>query len=282
MKSRTDRKWLRQVASLTLMGCCLAILGCDSKETRAQAEYAQAIERINAGDQAGSIVHLDQALEYQPDFAEAYFRRGLVRLAQRQTAMALADFDEAIKRKPGSAAYVLGRGSVLLSDGQYEAALKDLTQVKQLHPSANVLARADEVANLAVRAKAVNAITPQSVSTAAEPSSSSVKRNSPWIRNGILGRSPFFARHPVWSILLFVVGHWCTVHLLVVLTLVAIRGRERRLTDTEQGAVALLSLGLGGCMFFLTWGFHHWIWGTLCVVWSLAIGANAVQNNSKK
>ena len=74
------------------------------------------------------IRYLSKAIEMNPDYAEAYLRRGQRYLGKKQYDKALADFTKAISLNPRQAEYHVSRADAYLLQKQYEPALPDLNQ----------------------------------------------------------------------------------------------------------------------------------------------------------
>lgn len=59
-----------------------------------------AIDKYNAGDLEGALADCDSVVANYPDFAEAYYTRGLVHLALTQNDLARADFQKLLELAP--------------------------------------------------------------------------------------------------------------------------------------------------------------------------------------
>jgi len=77
-----------------------------------------------------------QAIEIDPNFAEAYRARGDASQLAGHSEAALADFAKAISIDPSEWLAYLSRGTLWNSRGDSQRALADFTQSIRLHPSA--------------------------------------------------------------------------------------------------------------------------------------------------
>ena len=76
----------------------------------------------------------NEAIQLNPDMAEAYNNRGNAKNGLGQHEAALTDYDEAIRLKPDMAEAYNGRGNAKNYLGQYQAALIDLDESIRLKP----------------------------------------------------------------------------------------------------------------------------------------------------
>ncbi len=131
--------------------------------------YQSAAEKFNAGDYAGAVEDLTQAIKMEPRMASSYYNRGLAyyELGQKEKAIAdyqktvklkpnfaeayinmgaaryelgdlvgaIANYDRAIKEKPGVAEAYFSRGLARENLGDGQGALADYDQAIQLNPS---------------------------------------------------------------------------------------------------------------------------------------------------
>ena len=68
--------------------------------------------RYAMGDYQSAIADYNRAIEIDPDYSQAYARRGWVFLGLDELAKAEADFDKALKLAPGDAYAQSGRAEV--------------------------------------------------------------------------------------------------------------------------------------------------------------------------
>ncbi len=89
----------------------------------------------NAEDHIQEVIFAyDRAIYLNPDYAEAYYNRGIVKLGLGDYEAAIVDFDGAIRLNPDDAAAYINRGTVKRVLGQYEAAIVDFDGAIRLNP----------------------------------------------------------------------------------------------------------------------------------------------------
>jgi predicted TPR repeat methyltransferase len=75
----------------------------------------------------------NQAIQLNPDYAEAYFLRGEKR-SYEDKQRAIEDFSQAIRINPDYAAAYYNRGLIYFEQGNKEAAIQDFSQVLKINP----------------------------------------------------------------------------------------------------------------------------------------------------
>ena len=93
-----------------------------------QVNLADALSR--KGQSAEAIIHYDEAIKSQPNYAEAYYNRGNILFAEGRIDEAMADWEKTLQIRPGDADAhtclgnaLLRRGSVKEAVAQYENAI---------------------------------------------------------------------------------------------------------------------------------------------------------------
>ena len=110
----------------------MAIRSIGVADREARAEFASA---LNRGQQSyAAMIYYRDLIEDYPDFAEAYFNRGMIYRGRGKPALALEDFSKAIQRKPDFVAAYNNRGSIQSKLGNYELALNDYGKAIELDP----------------------------------------------------------------------------------------------------------------------------------------------------
>jgi len=122
---------------------CLVLVGCGGKELEphnpmglsgkrnmeAEAAYARAHvlwdKRDVCSDPSLAVDILNKALRLEPEYAEAYLRRGLAKSDLRDWEGAFDDLSRAVRLNPTAEAYAF-RGLVSMRGGNYLGARKDL------------------------------------------------------------------------------------------------------------------------------------------------------------
>ncbi|MEK7310135.1 MAG: tetratricopeptide repeat protein [Planctomycetota bacterium] len=108
------------------------------QERRAELMLDQGYKHFKQGKTDLAIEEYTQAIELDPQNAEAYYRRGNVYLQQRDTTPALADFDEAIKIDPKKATAYAGRGRAYLYLNDHPKCIANLCEAIKIDPTYDV------------------------------------------------------------------------------------------------------------------------------------------------
>jgi tetratricopeptide (TPR) repeat protein len=109
-----------------------------SEAIRLKPDFAEAF--FNRGiarqeyDREGALKDYSEAIRLEPDFAEAFFNRGSVRRDLVDVEGALKDYNEAIRLKPDFALAFLYRGRARSDKRDVERALKDYNEAIRLKP----------------------------------------------------------------------------------------------------------------------------------------------------
>ena len=100
----------------------------------ANAYYNRGVVKGELGQRDEAIADYDEAIGLKPDFVEAYNNRGNAKVALGQHDEAIADYDEAIRLKPDYADAYNNRGVVKGKLGQSEDAIADYNEAIRLKP----------------------------------------------------------------------------------------------------------------------------------------------------
>src|SRR4051812_3359519 len=93
----------------------------------AQEFFKRATERPDS-DPDGKIADFTEAIRLKPDYARAYYYRGLVLSDIDDYDGAIRDYTEAIRLDPNHARVFLHRGNARKSQGDLDGAIRDYTE----------------------------------------------------------------------------------------------------------------------------------------------------------
>jgi len=96
--------------------------------------FKQGLAYLDAGQFRRAMAFFGQAVEIEPDNADAYFGRGLVHHEMEQYQQAIADFDRAIEIAPCHPYAHFQRGFVYHQLEQYEQAVADFSRGIEIRP----------------------------------------------------------------------------------------------------------------------------------------------------
>jgi tetratricopeptide (TPR) repeat protein len=102
------------------------------KPDYADAFYNRGVARTEKGDAEGALRDYNEAIRLKPDDPEAFNNRGVLRHARGDVEGALQDYSEAIRLKPDYARAFINRGNVRRGDA--EEALQDYNEAIRLKP----------------------------------------------------------------------------------------------------------------------------------------------------
>ena len=97
-------------------------------------EYFERGLARNAQDYDAKIADYSEAIRLKPDYADAYYNRGLAYYHKGQYDRAIADYDEAIRLKPDYADAYNNRGNAYNNKGQTDRAIADYVEAIRLKP----------------------------------------------------------------------------------------------------------------------------------------------------
>jgi tetratricopeptide (TPR) repeat protein len=93
---------------------------------------ADDLARKGRSDEA--MVHYEEAIRLQPDYAEAYYNRGNVLYAKGRIDEAIADFEKTLQIQPNDADAHTGLGNALLRKGALKEAIAHYNEAMTLAP----------------------------------------------------------------------------------------------------------------------------------------------------
>jgi tetratricopeptide (TPR) repeat protein len=100
----------------------------------ADAYYNRGVVRDDLGDKQGAIDDYTLAIKINPNFAQAYYNRGVVRDDLGDKQGAIDDFTQAIKFNPNYANAYYNRGVVRNELGDKQGAIDDYNQAIKINP----------------------------------------------------------------------------------------------------------------------------------------------------
>ncbi len=101
----------------------------------ARAFYNRGIVRHNKGDLEGALKDYDEAIRLTPRFASAFTNRGNTRKAKGNLKGALDDYTEAIRLDPNATRAYSGRALVRDEQGDFPGAVQDYGEAIRLKPN---------------------------------------------------------------------------------------------------------------------------------------------------
>jgi len=104
------------------------------KPDYADAYYERGLKNDLGNDRAGAMRDYNKAIELNPRFLEAYRTRAVLFLLDGKGALAIADYTKIIELKPDGESYYM-RGNSYLEIGQDAKAIVDLTKSIKLDPT---------------------------------------------------------------------------------------------------------------------------------------------------
>jgi tetratricopeptide (TPR) repeat protein len=98
----------------------------------AQMNLADALARKGQSDEA--MVHYEEAIKLQPNYADAYYNRGTVLFAKGRIDEAIADWEKTLQIQPNDADAHTGLGNALLRQGSLKEAIAHYEKALALAP----------------------------------------------------------------------------------------------------------------------------------------------------
>ncbi|BDM83056.1 trypsin-like peptidase domain-containing protein [Acaryochloris marina] len=108
-------------------------IAAKGSELKADDWYLQATHKSKKGDFLGAISDLDKAIELDPDYVIAYFRRGTARLNLKEYPKTIADLNKVIELDPEFAAAYVSRGISYTYLMKYSRAFSDYNKAIELN-----------------------------------------------------------------------------------------------------------------------------------------------------
>ncbi|MDJ0555829.1 MAG: tetratricopeptide repeat protein [Microcoleaceae cyanobacterium MO_207.B10] len=98
-----------------------------------QEIYHQAVARATTKDYSRAIEEFSRVIEINPQFAAAYYGRGLANFDLGNTEKAIADYTQAIEINPNYIDAYLGRGIARLAVGDFSGSIADANQIVSIN-----------------------------------------------------------------------------------------------------------------------------------------------------
>lgn len=121
-----------------LVGLILIILGFSlSFNSKHQAKHLKnrGVEKATSGDQQAAIQLYNQAIQLNPNDAEAHYKRGNINYELGNLDAAITDYTKTIQLQPDYANAYYNRGLVYYDQQAYQSAIQDYNQLIKLKPN---------------------------------------------------------------------------------------------------------------------------------------------------
>jgi tetratricopeptide (TPR) repeat protein len=123
---------------------------------RAAKEVRAGMSLMAPGNYQNAIAHFDRAIAIWPQFAEAYFQRGVAYQSLKQPDRAMEDFDRSLGYDPTLAHAYDAQGSIYRARGDFSRAMQAFARAIEIAPDADAyFERGQAYESLGQHAKAV-------------------------------------------------------------------------------------------------------------------------------
>lgn len=116
----------------TRVAACTRALAYQVKDARLWFYRAYAWDDLS--DPQRAILDLGTAIKFNPDYADAFYNRGLAHFTLKNYALALADYTRVLELEPKDLDTLLNRGNVYYALKKYPEALADYEEILALDP----------------------------------------------------------------------------------------------------------------------------------------------------
>jgi len=106
--------------------------GCETRPQSAADAMTQAGEALRRGDPDGAIRCYSEVIRLKPDFALAYYSRGIAYYMKGDLDRAITDQTAAIRLKPDFDLAYYSRGNAYSDKGDFDRAIVDYTEAIRL------------------------------------------------------------------------------------------------------------------------------------------------------
>ncbi len=107
-------------------------------EAKAEDFFIQGNDKYEKGDYQGALAAYSQAIVLNPNYVEAYNRRGIARRALGDNQAAIADVNEALRINPSDALAYYDRGIARVRLGEFQDAIADYSEALRINPNAGL------------------------------------------------------------------------------------------------------------------------------------------------
>ena len=118
------RPWVGLVVMAAVAVTVLAAILATNRGTT-ESFFDQGLAKFQLGQYQDAIADFDQAIQLQPDNADAYYNRGLAKLHLEQFEATILDYDRAVQLQPDNANAYYNRGLAKFHLERYEDAVDD-------------------------------------------------------------------------------------------------------------------------------------------------------------
>lgn len=112
----------------------LMLLCSCSGESETALDWFNKAVKLNYSDPIKAIEYLNKAIKLQPNYADAYYHRGVAYISMGQHIYAVEDFNKVIKLQPNYANAYNNRGFAHAGLQQYQRAIDDYSNAISLKP----------------------------------------------------------------------------------------------------------------------------------------------------
>ncbi|MDR3629312.1 MAG: tetratricopeptide repeat protein [Desulfocapsaceae bacterium] len=121
--------------NITIIIVLLGLLcGCSSTEEKKMNFYSKGVRLYEQGDYIKANIELSNALQLDPNFADAFYERGLVELKKANPQLAYGNFIKAVEKNPNHIKAHLELAKLFLAAKMQEKAKDTLQTIFRLEP----------------------------------------------------------------------------------------------------------------------------------------------------
>lgn len=128
------RRILAASTALIVLGSLAGVVYSQMPQTKAIAFYNQGLEKAKTGDKQAAIEQFNQAIQLNPNYAQAYYERADARFHLADYQGAIEDATQAIRINPNYADAYRRRCAAQGNLKNYQASIEDCTQAIRIDP----------------------------------------------------------------------------------------------------------------------------------------------------